>query len=95
MSEDAGTVQQDPEVEAALETIKATIEEIRPAIQFDGGDLSFVDFSPDTGVVSIEMHGACTGCSLSSTTLQAGIERIVRERVPLVKAVVNVGETFF
>lgn len=90
---DAAT--EDPKVQEDLETIKATIEEIRPAIQFDGGDLSFVDYSPDTGVVRIEMHGACTGCSLSSTTLQAGIERIMKERVPTVQAVVNVGETFF
>lgn len=77
--------------DAALATIQATLEEIRPAVQFDGGDLSFVAWNPDTGIVAIEMHGACIGCSMSSITLQAGIERILKDRVPQVKAVVNVG----
>lgn len=74
----------------AEERIKAALDEIRPAIQFDGGDLEFLDYAPDTGVVRIQMVGACHGCSLSATTLQGGIERIVQERVPEVKAVVNV-----
>lgn len=73
-----------------LAAIQAALDEIRPAIQFDGGDIEFLSWSPDTGVVTISMVGACHGCSMSSVTLQAGIERIVRERVPEVKALVNI-----
>ncbi len=70
--------------------LQAALDEIRPALQFDGGDAELVDFSADTGVVQLRMHGACNGCGMSTLTLQAGIERILKERVPEVKAVVNV-----
>ena len=72
------------------ERIQSALDEVRPALQFDGGDCELVDFSPGTGVVSLRMHGACQGCGMSTLTLQAGIERILQERVPEVKAVVNV-----
>jgi Fe-S cluster biogenesis protein NfuA len=57
------------------------IEAIRPALQYDGGDLRLVDLNEDTGVVDIELMGACGGCPLSTQTLKAGIERILRDRV--------------
>ncbi len=91
MSEDAATTTapagDHDEVKAR---IQEALDEIRPALQFDGGDCELVGWSPDTGVVQLAMVGACSGCGLSTMTLQAGIERIVRERVPEVKAVVNV-----
>lgn len=74
----------------ARSRIEAALDEIRPALQFDGGDVELLDWSEDTGVVTISMVGACHGCSMSSVTLQAGLERIVKERVPEVKAVVNI-----
>lgn len=70
--------------------IQAALDEIRPALQFDGGDLDFLDFSPETGIVRVQMVGACHGCSMSEVTLVAGVERIVKERVPEVKALLNV-----
>lgn len=70
--------------------IQAALDEIRPALQFDGGDLEFLDFSPETGIVRVQMVGACHGCSMSEVTLVAGVERIVKERVPEVKALLNV-----
>lgn len=73
-----------------IERIKAALDEIRPALQFDGGDLDFLGFSPDTGVVQVQMVGACHGCSMSEVTLISGVERIVKERVPEVKAMVNI-----
>ena len=73
-----------------LAQVQAALDEIRPALQFDGGDAELVDFSLDTGVVQLRMHGACQGCGMSTLTLQAGIERILKERVPEVTAVVNV-----
>ncbi len=67
------------------------IEAIRPALQADGGDMSLVDFDPETGIVDIELHGACGGCPMSSMTLKAGIERILKDRVEGVTEVRAVG----
>lgn len=82
-----------PDTETTNDTlarIEAALDEIRPALQFDGGDVELLEWSEDTGVVTISMVGACHGCSMSTVTLQAGLERIVKERVPEVKAVVNI-----
>jgi Fe-S cluster biogenesis protein NfuA len=62
---------------------------IRPAVQADGGDIELVDVSP-AGVVQIRFHGACHGCPSSKMTLQMGIERNLRERVPEVTQVIPV-----
>ncbi len=86
------TVQVEPEAgdDDVMTRIQAALDEIRPALQFDGGDAEIVSWSPETGILSIDMVGACAGCSMSSVTLQAGIERIIKDRVPQVKGVVNV-----
>lgn len=65
------------------------IEQIRPAVQSDGGDIELVDVS-DEGVVHIRFHGECVGCPSSSMTLQHGIEKNVKSRVPEIKTVVAV-----
>jgi Fe-S cluster biogenesis protein NfuA len=59
---------------------------IRPAVQSDGGDLELVDVTDD-GVVSVRFHGACVGCPSSTLTLQAGIEKNLKDHVPEVTAV--------
>ena len=58
------------------------IEAIRPALQSDGGDMRVLSVDEETGVVDIELMGACGGCPMSSLTLKAGIERILKDRVP-------------
>lgn len=58
------------------------IEAIRPALQADGGDMRVLTLDEETGVVDIELMGACGGCPMSGMTLKAGIERILRDRVP-------------
>lgn len=63
------------------EKVGRIIEMIRPAVQADGGDLEFVDITPDNHV-RIRLHGACVGCPSASVTLQLGIERNLREYVP-------------
>jgi Fe-S cluster biogenesis protein NfuA len=75
------------------EKVEAVIEVIRPVIQADKGDISLVDVDEGTGVVSVELTGACVTCPASTQTLKAGIERIMKDRVPGVTEVVNVGET--
>jgi Fe-S cluster biogenesis protein NfuA len=60
---------------------------IRPSLNADGGDVTLVDVTED-GKVVVELTGACKGCPLSQLTLANGIERILKERVPGVVAVV-------
>lgn len=72
--------------------VEKTIEVIRPALQADGGDIVLVDVAEETGVVTVELVGACVGCPASTQTLKAGIERIMRDRVDGVTEVVNVGD---
>lgn len=74
------------------EQVEATIEVIRPALQADGGDIVWRDLDEVTGLVSVELVGACVGCPSSNHTLNAGVERIMRDRVDGVTAVVNVAE---
>ncbi|HEX2063396.1 MAG TPA: NifU family protein [Acidimicrobiales bacterium] len=66
-------------MEAAL---LEAIEAIRPALQSDGGDMRVLNLDQESGVVDIELMGACGGCPMSSMTLKAGIERILKDRVP-------------
>ncbi len=72
--------------------VVATIEIIRPALQADGGDIVLHSVDESTGLVRVELTGACAGCPSSDTTLKAGVERIVRDRVDGVTAVVNVAD---
>jgi Fe-S cluster biogenesis protein NfuA len=74
------------------EQVETTIEVIRPALQADGGDIVLRDVDEETGIVSVELVGACVGCPASTQTLKAGIERIMRDRVDGVTEVVNVAE---
>lgn len=62
------------------------LELIRPAVQADGGDLELVEVT-NTGVARIRLHGACVGCPSSVITLQAGVERNLKQHVPEISAV--------
>lgn len=68
--------------------VQAVIDRIRPAVQADGGDIELVDVVAD--VVKIRFHGACHGCPSSTMTLQFGIERAIKEKVPAITQVVPV-----
>ena len=73
------------------ERVATVIEVIRPAIQADKGDIFLRDVDEDTGVVSVELVGACVTCPASTQTLKAGIERILKDRVEGVTSVHHVG----
>jgi Fe-S cluster biogenesis protein NfuA len=70
--------------------VEETIEVIRPALQADGGDIVLRDVDEQSGVVSVELVGACTTCAASDQTMKAGIERIMKDRIDGVTAVVQV-----
>jgi Fe-S cluster biogenesis protein NfuA len=78
-----------------LEKVEQTIQAIRPAIQADGGDIFLRGVDEETGVVSVELVGACVSCPASTMTLKAGIERILKDRIEGITEVVNVGEDLF
>lgn len=75
-----------------LSKVEEVIEIMRPAIQADGGDINLLDVDSDSGVVTVELTGACVSCPASTVTMKAGIERIMKDRVPGVTAVVQPGE---
>jgi Fe-S cluster biogenesis protein NfuA len=70
--------------------VEETIQVIRPALQADGGDILLRDVDETTGIVQVTLIGACGTCPVSSQTLKAGVERIMRDRVDGVTEVVNV-----
>jgi Fe-S cluster biogenesis protein NfuA len=71
------------------EEIQAALDTVRPALQRDGGDCELVDVLDD-GTVKVRLTGACGGCPMSQMTLKAGIERVLKEKVPSVKTVESV-----
>lgn len=75
--------------ESLHERVAEVLDLIRPAVQSDGGDVELVRVTGE-GVVEVRFHGACVGCPSSSLTLQAGIERNLKQRVPGVTGVLAV-----
>jgi Fe-S cluster biogenesis protein NfuA len=75
-----------------LSKVEEVIEIMRPAIQADGGDIDLIDVDSETGIVTVELSGACVSCPASTVTMKAGIERIMKDRVPGVTSVVQPGE---
>jgi Fe-S cluster biogenesis protein NfuA len=63
------------------EKVEKVIEVIRPAIQADNGDIVLHGVDEATGIVTVELVGACVSCPASTQTLKAGVERILRDRV--------------
>lgn len=71
------------------ERVQEVLNQVRPALQADGGDVELVDVS-DEGIVSVKLTGACGSCPMSTMTLKMGIERTLMENIPEVKEVVQV-----
>ena len=71
----------DAERAERLAALTAIIELMRPAVQQDGGDLALLSADVVTGVVEVQLQGACSSCAVSSSTLQGGVERILRQRL--------------
>lgn len=83
----AGGELDDAELERRREGLAEMIELMRPAVQMDGGDLEVLAVDYATGVVEVQLQGACGSCAISSTTLQGGVERLLRERLDWVREV--------
>jgi len=79
----------DEERAERLRALQALIDLMRPAVQADGGDLVLVGADVETGVVEVQLQGACSSCAVSSSTLQGGVERILTERLDWVTEVIG------
>jgi len=75
--------------EQMKEQIKSALENVRPSLQADGGDVKFVSVSDD-GVVSVKLTGACGSCPMAQMTLKMGIESYLKKEIPEVSSVVGV-----
>jgi Fe-S cluster biogenesis protein NfuA len=74
-------------MEELKEQVEKALDDIRPALQADGGDIEFVDLVD--GVVQVRLQGACAGCPMSQITLTNGVERHLKNVVPGVDRVEN------
>ncbi len=68
--------------------VEKILNELRPNLQADGGDVELVDVNE--GVVSVKLTGSCAGCPMSTLTLKNGIERILKEQITEIKEVIAV-----
>lgn len=68
--------------------VETALEEIRPFLQGDGGDISIV--SIEDNVVYVKLHGNCVGCSVNQMTLKSGVEMTVKKYAPEIEKVVNI-----
>ncbi|MFC1724266.1 NifU family protein [candidate division KSB1 bacterium] len=71
------------------EQVTEIMEEIRPRLQADGGDVELVDVT-DEGIVKVKLVGACAGCPMSQMTLKMGIEKLLKDKLDGVKSVESV-----
>ncbi len=77
------------EKKAIIENIKHAIEEVRPYLKADGGDVELVELTSDN-TVKVRLTGACDGCPFSMMTLRAGIEQAIRKKFPELKELVAI-----
>jgi len=69
------------------EQVEAALNDIRPALQADGGDVELIDV--EDGTVKVRLTGACGSCPMAAMTLRFGVEKLLKERVPGVTQVVT------
>jgi Fe-S cluster biogenesis protein NfuA len=77
----------DEERAARLAALRDLLDLMRPAVQQDGGDLILVHADVETGVVEVQLQGACSSCAISTSTLEGGVERILTTRLAWVTEV--------
>ena len=77
------------ERELLEEKVKSVIEQVRPFLQGDGGDIEFVELTPDN-IVKVRLKGACGSCPHAKVTLKHGVESVVKEHLPEIKAVEDI-----
>ena len=69
--------------------VEKALEEIRPFLQSDGGDISLLSIEDDK-LVKVQLRGACVGCSVNQMTLKSGVEMTIKKYAPQIEQVVNI-----
>lgn len=77
--------------EQLIELVNVSIEQLRPFLHDDGGDMELIDIT-DEGIVRIKLLGACSSCSMSVMTLKAGLEEALLKVAPEIKGVVSIDD---
>jgi len=72
------------------EKIKQTIEELRPFLNMDGGDVEFIKYDTESKIVFVKLMGACAMCMAQDETLELGLLQALKEQVPEVEKIINV-----
>ena len=71
--------------ESVEKRVEAALAEIKPQIQADGGDIDLV--AVENNIVKVRLRGACVGCPMSALTLKQGVERLIKQKVPVIQSV--------
>lgn len=74
--------------EELLVNVEKALEEIRPFLQSDGGDISLISIE-DGKNVTVQLQGACVGCSVNQMTLKSGVEMTIKKYAPQIEKVIN------
>ena len=75
--------------EELREKVEIALDEIRPFLQSDGGDISLVAIDDDT-LVKVRLEGTCVGCTVNQMTLKSGVEMTIKKHAPQIQKVVNI-----
>lgn len=70
--------------------VEKALEEIRPFLKNDGGDISLISIEDDDRLVKVQLQGACVGCSVNTMTLKSGVEMTIKRYVPQIEKVLNI-----
>jgi len=72
------------------ENVEKALEEIRPFLKNDGGDITLIEIDDKENVVRVRLEGACVGCSVNQMTLKSGVEMTIKKYAPQIQKVVNI-----
>ncbi|GAA3596148.1 NifU family protein [Flavivirga amylovorans] len=70
--------------------VEKALEEIRPFLQSDGGDISLLSIEENDTLVKVKLKGACVGCSVNQMTLKSGVEMTIKKYAPQIEQVINI-----
>lgn len=76
-------------MESLKERVEKALNEIRPFLQSDGGDISLIEIDEQASEVIVQLEGTCVSCSINQMTLKSGVEMTIKKYAPEIKRVVN------
>lgn len=72
------------------QNVEKALEEIRPFLKNDGGDISLIEIDEQENSVKVRLEGACVGCSVNQMTLKSGVEMTIKKYAPQIEKVINI-----